>query len=159
MFGSNETPPLEDRAYTACVLRLSGSSRESIHDTFTVPSDWSTANHGKNCDAPKLSSFTWTREDHDVPPLVERMTYVLMSAPEVVPVGKSGKATYRVPKKAEAGFRSMSIEPNAFMPRVSCAGGRLLVPKDFRAIVEITAGAVQVAPPSVDFEKTIVSTL
>ncbi len=53
----------------------------------------------------------------------------------------------------------MSIAPNPLMPRLSCAGGVLLVPKECKASVAITAGAVQVAPPSIDLEKTMVSTL
>jgi hypothetical protein len=53
----------------------------------------------------------------------------------------------------------MSMEPKPFTPRLSCAGGKLFEPKDCRASVAMTAGADQVAPPSVDFEKTIVSTL
>jgi len=64
-----------------------------------------------------------------------------------------------LPKKADAGFRSTSIAPKPLMPRWSCAGGRLLLPKDWRASVAMIAGAVHVVPPSVDFEKTMFSML
>jgi hypothetical protein len=53
----------------------------------------------------------------------------------------------------------MSMAPNPLMPRWFWAGGKLLLPNDCRASVAMTAGAVQVAPPSVDLEKTMFSML
>ena len=59
---------------------------------------------GKIGSPPKLSSFTFTREDQAPPPFVDLMTYVLMSAPAVTPTGKSGNETYKLPKYGDAGF-------------------------------------------------------
>jgi hypothetical protein len=92
-FASNETPPSIDRAPKICVLVFAGLAeaklRVSYHDMLTVPSDWSTLIHGKNCVEAPPSSFTRTGEDQWLPPSVERMRYALRLAPLPVAAGKS----------------------------------------------------------------------